>query len=140
MAKHGDLMASFKKVVEAGFNLEDPEHKMLLLQMIMKSADISNEVRPTDVAEPWVDCLLEEFFTQSDREKAEGLPYAPFMDREKVTKATAQVGFIQFVMVPLFELVSKVLPNMEEPIIKPIRQALAYYKELQEKEKKEGKA
>ncbi|KAJ3055162.1 High affinity cAMP-specific and IBMX-insensitive 3',5'-cyclic phosphodiesterase 9A [Rhizophlyctis rosea] len=139
MARHGDLMSGFKKCLDApgGFNFEDGEHKSMLLQMIMKCADISNEVRPTDVAEPWVDCLLEEFFTQSDLEKAQGLPYAPFMDREKVTKANAQVGFIAFVMVPLFELVSKVLPNMEEPIMKPIQQALAYYKDLQEKEKQE---
>ena len=40
--------------------------------MIIKCADISNEVRPIDVAEPWVDRLLEEFFAQSDREKVEG--------------------------------------------------------------------
>ncbi|KAJ3041584.1 High affinity cAMP-specific and IBMX-insensitive 3',5'-cyclic phosphodiesterase 9A [Rhizophlyctis rosea] len=137
MARHGDLMATFKKYVDAGFSFDDVEHKSTLLQMIMKCADISNEVRPTDVAEPWVDCLLEEFFTQSDLEKAQGLPFAPFMDREKVTKANAQVGFIAFVMIPLFELVSKVLPNMDEPIIKPIQQALAYYKDLQEKEKRE---
>lgn len=58
--------------------------------MVIKCADISNEVRPKDVSEPWVDSLLEEFFTQSDLEKAEGLPTAPFMDRQKVTKASAQ--------------------------------------------------
>ncbi len=45
---------------------------------------------------------------QSDREKQEGLPVAPFMDREKVTKPTAQIGFIKFVLVPMFETVSKV--------------------------------
>lgn len=37
--------------------------------------------RPIDVSEPWLDCLLEEYFNQSDREKIEGLPVAPFMDR-----------------------------------------------------------
>lgn len=45
---------------------------------------------------------------QSDREKAEGLPVAPFMDRDKVTKATAQIGFIKFVLIPMFETVTKV--------------------------------
>ena len=45
---------------------------------------------------------------QSDREKAEGLPVAPFMDREKVTKPTAQIGFIKFVLIPMFETVMKV--------------------------------
>lgn len=46
--------------------------------------------------------------SQSDREKAEGLPVAPFMDREKVTKPTAQIGFIKFVLIPMFETVMKV--------------------------------
>lgn len=45
---------------------------------------------------------------QSDREKSEGLPVAPFMDRDKVTKPTAQIGFIKFVLIPMFETVMKV--------------------------------
>ena len=76
-----------------------PQLKMVLV----KACDISNEVRPMEVSEPWVDCLLEEYFMQSDREKSEGLPVAPFMDREKVTKPTAQIGFIKFVLLPMFE-------------------------------------
>ncbi|KAJ3057061.1 hypothetical protein HK097_001030 [Rhizophlyctis rosea] len=134
MAKHGDILARFKQYSEAGFNFEDPAQRQLLLQVITKCSDISNEVRPKEVSEPWVDSLLEEFFTQSDVEKAQGLPTAPFMDRQKVTKASAQVGFIGFVMIPLFELVAKVLPNMEEPVIQPIRKALDYYKGLLEKQ------
>lgn len=51
-------------------------------------------------------CLLHT--PQSDREKSEGLPVAPFMDRDKVTKATAQIGFIKFVLIPMFETVTKV--------------------------------
>lgn len=52
-------------------------------------------------------CYLTRYF-QSDREKAEGLPVAPFMDRDKVSKPTAQIGFIKFVLIPLFELLNKV--------------------------------
>ena len=47
-------------------------------------------------------------YVQSDREKMEGLPVAPFMDRDKVTKSTAQIGFIKFVLIPMFETVAKV--------------------------------
>ena len=46
---------------------------------------------------------------QSDREKMEGLPVAPFMDRDKVTKPKAQIGFIKFVLIPMFETVAKVI-------------------------------
>jgi high affinity cGMP-specific 3',5'-cyclic phosphodiesterase 9 len=48
------------------------------------------------VAEKWVEKLLEEFFQQSDIEKAQGLPFAPFMDRLKVTKSGAQGSFQLF--------------------------------------------
>ena len=32
--------------------------------VLIKCCDISNEVRPFEVSEPWVDCLLEEYFNQ----------------------------------------------------------------------------
>ncbi|KAL2918761.1 3',5'-cyclic-nucleotide phosphodiesterase [Polyrhizophydium stewartii] len=135
MAKHGEIMSKFKGFAE-NFSYEDANHRQALFQILIKCSDISNEVRPKHVSEPWVDNLLEEFFSQSDREKLEGLPTAPFMDREKVTKPSAQVGFIGFVMIPLFELASKVLPDMEEPVLQPIRKALDYYKSCLDSTKK----
>ena len=35
-----------------------------LKMVLIKACDISNEVRPMEVSEPWVDCLLEEYFNQ----------------------------------------------------------------------------
>lgn len=35
-----------------------------MMMIVMKVADISNEARPMEVAVPWLDCLLEEFFNQ----------------------------------------------------------------------------
>ncbi|KAB0398084.1 hypothetical protein E2I00_019732 [Balaenoptera physalus] len=114
MARHAEIMDSFKEKME-NFDYSNEEHMTLLIpdlffqlkMILIKCCDISNEVRPVEVAEPWVDCLLEEYFMQSDREKSEGLPVAPFMDRDKVTKATAQIGFIKFVLIPMFETVTK---------------------------------
>ncbi len=49
------------------------QNKLKVLQLIflfqvkmivMKVSDISNEARPLEVAGPWVDCLLQEFFNQ----------------------------------------------------------------------------
>ncbi|KAA8588463.1 hypothetical protein FQN60_001657, partial [Etheostoma spectabile] len=117
MARHGEILDSFKQKL-----------KMVLI----KCCDISNEVRPMEVAEPWVDCLLEEYFMQSDREKAEGLPVAPFMDREKVTKPTAQIGFIKFVLIPMFETVMKLFPQIEEAMVQPLRESRDRYEELKQ--------
>ncbi|XP_059172055.1 high affinity cGMP-specific 3',5'-cyclic phosphodiesterase 9A-like [Physella acuta] len=179
MAKHNEILNSFKSIIPH-FDFNDKEHKSVLMMVLMKVsdisnearplsvampwldcllteffnqlmmilikvADISNEARPMAVAEPWLDCLLQEFFNQSDLEKLEGLPVAPFMDREKVSKSSSQIGFIKFVLLPLFETVGKLFPQLESAIIEPVRDALAYYTEMQraleeEKAKKDSLA
>jgi hypothetical protein len=35
-----------------------------LVMILIKTADISNEARPMQVAELWLDCLLQEYFGQ----------------------------------------------------------------------------
>ncbi|XP_073215813.1 high affinity cGMP-specific 3',5'-cyclic phosphodiesterase 9A isoform X2 [Lepidochelys kempii] len=103
-----------------------------LKMVLIKCCDISNEVRPMEVAEPWVDCLLEEYFMQSDREKSEGLPVAPFMDRDKVTKPTAQIGFLKFVLIPMFETVTKLFPEVDEVMLQPLWESRDRYEELKQ--------
>ncbi|VTJ71987.1 Hypothetical predicted protein [Marmota monax] len=131
MARHAEIMDSFKEKME-NFDYSNEEHMTLLKMILIKCCDISNEVRPMEVAEPWVDCLLEEYFMQSDREKSEGLPVAPFMDRDKVTKATAQIGFIEFVLIPMFETVTKLFPVVKEIMLQPLWESRDHYEELKQ--------
>uniref|UniRef100_A0A672ZF37 High affinity cGMP-specific 3',5'-cyclic phosphodiesterase 9A n=1 Tax=Sphaeramia orbicularis TaxID=375764 RepID=A0A672ZF37_9TELE len=63
MARHGEILDSFKQKVD-NFDYTDEEHITCLKMVLIKCCDISNEVRPMEVAEPWVDCLLEEYFMQ----------------------------------------------------------------------------
>lgn len=84
-----------------------------LCMVLIKVSDISNEARPMDIAEPWLDRLLQEFFKQSDAEKLEGLPVTPFMDREKITKPSSQCSFIGFVLLPLFEALGELLTELQ---------------------------
>ncbi|OWK50768.1 High affinity cGMP-specific 3',5'-cyclic phosphodiesterase 9A [Lonchura striata] len=115
-------------------NVDQDQFKQIrqLKMVLIKCCDISNEVRPMEVAEPWVDCLLEEYFMQSDREKSEGLPVAPFMDRDKVTKPTAQIGFLKFVLIPMFETVTKLFPEVEEVMLQPLWESRDHYEGLKQ--------
>ena len=56
---------------------------------------------------------MQEFFKQSDAEKLEGLPVTPFMDRDKITKPSSQCSFIGFVLLPLFEALGALLPELQ---------------------------
>uniref|UniRef100_A0A6Q2YSV1 Phosphodiesterase n=1 Tax=Esox lucius TaxID=8010 RepID=A0A6Q2YSV1_ESOLU len=135
MARHGEILDSFRHKVDS-FDFTDEEHVTCLKTMLIKCCDVSNEVRPMEVADPYrihgfrQDRLL--WLMSSDREKAEGLPVAPFMDREKVTKPTAQIGFIKFVLIPMFETVMKLFPQIEEVMVQPLRESRDRYEELKQ--------
>ncbi|XP_069491754.1 high affinity cGMP-specific 3',5'-cyclic phosphodiesterase 9A [Ambystoma mexicanum] len=131
MAKHQEILDTFKANLEH-FDFSNPEHVISLKMVLIKCCDISNEVRPLEVADLWADCLLEEYFMQSDREKSEGLPVAPFMDRDKVTKPTAQIGFIKFILIPMFETVTKLFPQIKELMLRPLWESRDRYEQLKE--------
>ncbi|XP_035030906.1 high affinity cGMP-specific 3',5'-cyclic phosphodiesterase 9A [Hippoglossus stenolepis] len=130
MTSHNDILSKFKSILPA-FHFTTKDHKDVLMMILIKVSDISNEARPMEVAEPWLDCLLQEFYNQSDVEKMEGLPVTPFMDRDKVTKPSSQTGFIRFVLLPLFIELANLFPCLEHHIIDPVRKALDYYTEME---------
>ncbi|KAG9349097.1 hypothetical protein JZ751_029417 [Albula glossodonta] len=139
MTRHNEILNKFKSILPV-FDFTNKDHKDVLMMIMIKVSDISNEARPMDVAEPWLDCLLQEFFNQSDMEKLEGLPVTPFMDRDKVTKPSSQTGFIRFVLFPLFIELANLFPCLEQHIIDPVRKALDYYTEMEKAlEKKQNR-
>jgi hypothetical protein len=58
---------------------------MLLLQMIIKCADLSNVVKPFFLSKRWAALLLLEWFRQGEIEKQLGLPISKLMNREDPT-------------------------------------------------------
>ncbi|CAD7087431.1 unnamed protein product [Hermetia illucens] len=139
MARHNEILTQFKEVVPI-FDYSNRSHVNLLCMVLIKVADISNEARPMDVAEPWLDRLLQEFFAQSAAEKSEGLPVTPFMDPDKVSKPGSQVRFIGLVLLPLFEALGELLPDLIDLIIIPVRVALDYYKKLNDAQTRSRKS
>ncbi|XP_043249700.1 cAMP-specific 3',5'-cyclic phosphodiesterase 4D [Colletes gigas] len=136
MARHNEILGKFTDIIPE-FDYSNKSHINSLSMILIKVADISNEARPMEVAEPWLDRLLQEFFKQSDMEKLEGLPVTPFMDRDKVTKPSSQVSFIGLVLIPLFEALGELLPELQSLIVQPVREALEYYRRLNEAAKDE---
>ncbi|KNC48136.1 high-affinity cGMP-specific 3',5'-cyclic phosphodiesterase 9A [Thecamonas trahens ATCC 50062] len=134
MGRHFDILGRFDKLIAplraAGasltdvsaaqsvdtdaptFDFGDAGHRALLAQIVLMCCDISNEVRPFSVSRIWADRLVEEFGNQVDREKAMGLPFLPFMDRDQVVLEKSQIGFIAFLLRPLWVSASVLLPPL----------------------------
>mmetsp|Transcript_21073 Transcript_21073/g.49026 ORF Transcript_21073/g.49026 Transcript_21073/m.49026 type:complete len:977 (+) Transcript_21073:86-3016(+) len=91
---------------------EDASCRLKVLSGLLHTADISNPMKPWAICEHLADLCLEEFFAQGDREKELGIPVQMLNDREKVNRPNSQIGFIEFVIVPLAEQMALMFPAL----------------------------
>ena len=116
MAKHISILGDFTAKIAAcgGINWSNTADRHLALRMFIKMADLSNPTRELSIYREWTEQLLKEFFAQGDREKAEGLPISPFMDRGSCNVAKMQTTFLSMVIKPLVLSIIKIVPTATE--------------------------
>ncbi|XP_046374224.1 cAMP-specific 3',5'-cyclic phosphodiesterase 4C-like isoform X4 [Haliotis rufescens] len=110
MSKHMSLLADLKTMVEtkkvAGSGvllLDNYTDRIQVLQNMVHCSDLSNPTKPLDIYKNWVDRIMDEFFRQGDRERDQGLDISPMCDRHTATVEKTQVGFIDYIVHPLWE-------------------------------------
>ena len=110
MAFHFKLVKQAQEALDAGpFSMEDPEQRLLATQLLIKVADISNVSRPFKIADKWCDVLNNEFWRQGDNEKEQGFGLtSPLNDREHPDKPKSQIGFYNFICIPLYTQVARI--------------------------------
>lgn len=115
MSTHFNLLGRFRDAIhmEGGWNPEQSADKLLLIDIVLHSADLSNPVRPWELCKKWSLLVGEEFNSQVAKEKARGLPFLPFMlsDSEE-SKAKQETSFIEFIIEPMWKDVVEFLPEM----------------------------
>lgn len=114
MAHHFTLLKRVQDRPENGkLDFSDPAQRLLGLKLLMKTADISNVSRGFEIADKWCDILNEEFFRQGDLEVEAGIGFtSPLNDRKSANKPRSQIGFYNFVCIPLFTVTSQVYPAL----------------------------
>jgi len=85
------------------------EDVKFLLSVAMHTGDIANPAKPQKICLQWTELVMEEFFRQGDLEAKLGMPISPFYDREKTSIAQCQMGFINVLVRPLYEEVTRLL-------------------------------
>ncbi|KAK3512969.1 hypothetical protein QTP70_033401 [Hemibagrus guttatus] len=88
------------------------------LSLILHAADISHPAKPWSLHSRWTPRLMEEFFTQGDKEAELGLSISPLCDRNNTPVAQSQIAFMEFIVEPTFSLIS----DMSEKIVIPLIQ------------------
>ncbi|KAG2441292.1 hypothetical protein HYH02_009885 [Chlamydomonas schloesseri] len=91
----------------------DDTERLLSLQIAIKAADIGHLGESAEVHKRWLAGLEEEFFRQGDKEKALGIPISPLFDRAKQGVSKSQVGFYDFVALPLVHALAGAFPGTQ---------------------------
>jgi len=88
------------------------------LPWMLHLADISNPTKKHDVSLQWVNCCYDEFFLQGDKEREEKMPISTLCDRNTTNVPESQIGFMKFVVRPAFRLLARVVPLVEDVVLK----------------------
>uniref|UniRef100_A0A8C6UXL5 Phosphodiesterase n=1 Tax=Neogobius melanostomus TaxID=47308 RepID=A0A8C6UXL5_9GOBI len=110
MSKHMNLLADLKTMVETKkvtssgvLLLDNYSDRIQVLQNMVHCADLSNPTKPLQLYRQWTDRIMEEFFSQGDRERERGMEISPMCDKHNASVEKTQVGFIDYIVHPLWE-------------------------------------
>ncbi|XP_058982791.1 high affinity cAMP-specific and IBMX-insensitive 3',5'-cyclic phosphodiesterase 8 [Musca domestica] len=104
MTRHFEHLAKFVSVFGTEMEPRDivqseEESSVLMRRMLIKVADVSNPARPMICCIEWSRRIAEEYFTQTDEEKAKNLPIVmPMFDRGTCSIPKSQIGFIEYII------------------------------------------
>jgi len=114
------------------------DNQQLILSNLLHAADISNPAKPEAVYDQWIKVLFEEFFKQGDIEKNQKLTVSLLCDRAVTNIEKAQIGFINYIVAPLWDLVYQITPE-SAPYVDNIKMNLKRFEEIVKKKEAEKK-
>lgn len=138
MAFHGKLMNALKQKEELKEKTENATDVKLYsiqqeyLNILLHAADISNATKPISVYVSWAERVINEFWLQGDEEKKLKLPVSFLCDRDTVTIAKSQIGFIDGVVFPYFNSLNICFDNSLQFIVDNILKNKTFYKKQKE--------
>lgn len=115
MAVHKKQVDEMVRLVERNVNRQEID-KRTLEQYIVHTADVGHPFRPVPQHHEWARRVNEEFLAQGDREKELGFTPIEMFDRDKAPPLPKnQLGFLQFVIQPLWKPMEALLDSKARP-------------------------
>ncbi|XP_056590111.1 cAMP-specific 3',5'-cyclic phosphodiesterase 4C isoform X2 [Triplophysa dalaica] len=110
MSKHMNYLADLKTMVETKkvtslgvLLLDNYSDRIQVLQNMVHCADLSNPTKPLELYRQWTDRIMVELFSQGDCERDKGIEISPMCDKHTASVEKTQVGFIDYIVHPLWE-------------------------------------
>ena len=126
MSKHFNHIADFKSKLQAERAImsngeldadtisEQRLDKHIVIDMALHCADVSNPVKDIKIYKKWVLAVMTEFYMQGDLERELKLPISPMFDRNNPTVSKTQLGFIDFIIRPIYNVWGDFMPELND--------------------------
>lgn len=105
LKRHFEILAEFNAKVNdddaVGIDWTSETDRLLMMQMVIKLADINGPAKTHELHVRWTERISEEFYEQGDEEARLGMPISPYMDRRIPQLAKLQETFINHLVAPL---------------------------------------
>ncbi|EDV26876.1 uncharacterized protein TRIADDRAFT_23032, partial [Trichoplax adhaerens] len=117
-----DMTTHFQQVEFMKRSLLNPKgiekiDRTKVLNYILHCADISHPAKSWELHSRWTNLLMNEFFKQGELEHQLGLPYSPLCDKTTTKIPESQVGFINFIVNPLFDIFGEVIDKISHHVM-----------------------
>ncbi|XP_052403820.1 cAMP-specific 3',5'-cyclic phosphodiesterase 4B isoform X2 [Carassius gibelio] len=137
MSKHMSLLADLKTMVETKkvtssgvLLLDNYTDRIQVLRNMIHCADLSNPTKPLDLYRQWTDRIMEEFFHQGDRERERGMEISPMCDKHTASVEKSQVGFIDYIVHPLWETWADLVHPDAQDILDTLEENRNWYQSI----------
>lgn len=113
---HFNLMHELKTMTRSeDSSMENPKNRLLILQMLMKCADVGIITRPDSIAEPHILESCSEFFDRGPLDKVQGIVYTSTTTKTRscIDRERSAPTVVGSVIEPMFETISKLIPGFE---------------------------
>jgi len=102
MKRHGEHVKQLQQCIERGENPSEFVDPQKLISYALHVSDLSHPTKQFDTHMEWSTRLTKEFLDQGDKELELGMEPGALFDRRKVNMEKGQIGFIDFIILPLW--------------------------------------
>jgi hypothetical protein len=121
LSKHKNIVSQLEVYINNGFTIENISEQYFLSEIIVHAADLSNPTFTFSLCKEWSIKINQEFKNQVEQELE--LNMKPSFTTDPKLFEIQEYKYITYICKPYWELVYKIIPNLDEPMTNIIENA-----------------
>jgi len=130
LSQHFHEISQFKTKLSGKDFPASADDKQILLNILLRAADLSHVTRATTTSLRWAARAMEEFLRQGDAEKRYKIPVQKFFDRTSTSVAKCQMSYLEVFGASMFDTLALFIPEVDTTCVAQMAVNKAHYANL----------